>query len=169
MELQKRRTEIMEWAKKTTIHFSKSDLEKLEEIQKYLGKQEYFSNETMTKSRMISVIVNTFYELFVSGDNSRTMYQNKVNELKKIKSKTDQRILQEARMTRRLQEWQLYILLASYQNLMHINGSYSPSELQSYQFGTDNTINSLMQNIGRLIEGDIAKNKQIKDTKKKKS
>jgi len=158
----------MEWAKKTTIHFSKSDLAKLEEIEKYLGKQEYFSNETMTKSRMISVMINTFYDLFVS-DNSRTKYQNRINELKKIKSKTDQRILQEARMTRRLQEWQLYILLASYQNLMHINSSYSPSELQSYQFGTNNTINSLMQNIGRLIEGDIAKNKQIKDTKKKKS
>lgn len=159
----------MEWAKKTTIHFSKSDLAKLEEIEKYLGKQEYFSNETMTKSRMISVMINTFYELFVSGNNSRTMYQNRINELKKIKSKTDQRILQEARMTKHLQEWQLYILLATYQNLMHINSSYSPSELQSYQFGTDNTINNLMQNIGRLIEGDMAKNKQIKDTKKKKS
>ncbi|MEY8737873.1 hypothetical protein AB9M75_11835 [Lactobacillus sp. AN1001] len=158
----------MEWAKKTTIHFSKSDLVKLEEIEQYFGKQEYFSNEMMTKSRMISVMVNTFYDLFVS-DNSRTKYQNRVNELKKIKSKTDQKIWQEVRMTKHLQEWQLYILLASYQNLMHINSSYSPSELQSYQFGTDNTINNLMKNIAGLIEGDIAKNKQIKDSKKKKS
>ena len=159
----------MKHTNRITIYSLKEDAEKLEQIEQYLKKQEYFSNETMTKSRMISVMINTFYELFVAGNNSRTMYQNRINELKKIKSKTDQRILQEARMTKHLQEWQLYILLATYQNLMHINNSYSPSELQSYQFGTDNTINNLMQNIGRLIEGDMAKNKQIKDTKKKKS
>lgn len=168
MEVQKGRIKIMQWIEKTTTHFSKNDLEKLEEVEKYLMKQEYFSNDALTKSRVMSIMLNTFYDLFVS-DNSRTKYQNRINELKKIKSKTDQRIWQEVRMTKHLQEWQLYILLATYQNLMHVNGSYSPSELQSYQFGNDNTINSLMQNIGRLIEGDIAKNKQIKDSKKKKS
>lgn len=158
----------MEWAKKTTIHFSKSDLTELEEIEKYFGKQEYFSNEKMTKSKIMSVMINTFYDLFIA-DNSRTKYPNRINELKKITSKTDQRILQEVRMSKQVQEWQLYIALAIYQNLMHVNSSYSPSELQSYQFGSDNTINILMNNIMELIKGDIARNKQIRDSKKKKS
>lgn len=157
----------MEWNKLQTIHFTEDMQVKAKEIEKYLEKQEYFMGESINRSRVIAIMLNTFYDLFVS-DNSRTKYQNRINELKKIKSKTDQKIWQEVRMTKHLQEWQLYILLATYQNLMHVNSSYSPSELQSYQFGNDTTINSLMQNIAGLIERDIAKNKQIKDSKKKK-
>lgn len=156
------------WIEKTTTHFSKDDLGKLEEVEKYLVKQDYFSNEVLTKSRIMSIMLNTFYDLFVADD-SRKKYPNRINELKKITSKTDQRILQEVRMGKQLQEWQLYIALAIYQNMMHVNSSYSPSELQSYQFGNDNTINNLMTNIAELIQGDIARNKQIRDSKKKKS
>lgn len=156
------------WIEKTTTHFSKDDLGKLEEVEKYLVKQDYFSNEVLTKSRIMSIMLNTFYDLFVVDD-SRKKYPNRINELKKITSKTDQRILQEVRMGKQLQEWQLYIALAIYQNMMHVNSSYSPSELQSYQFGNDNTINILMTNIAELIQGDIARNKQIRDSKKKKS
>lgn len=158
----------MEWNKLQTIYCNKNMREELAEIEKYLLKQEYFSGESMNRSRVLSIIITTFYDLFVS-DNSRTKYQNRINELKKIKSKTDQRILQEVRMGKQLQEWQLYIALAIYQNMMHVNGSYSPSELQSYQFGSDSTINILMSNIAELIKSDIARNKQIRDSKKKKS
>ncbi len=168
MEVQKRRIKIMEWSNQITIYSGKEELEKLKKIEQYLEKQEYFSNEKMTKSKIMSIIMNTFYDLFVS-DNSRTKYPNRINELKKITSKTDQRILQEVRMSKQLQEWQLYIALAIYQNMMHVNGSYSPSELQSYQFGSDSTINILMSNIAELIKGDIERNKQIRDSKKKKS
>ena len=61
----------MEWNKKTTAYFPESQRRKLEEIEKYLSKQEYFSNENLNKSRIILLLVDNFYELFVEN-NSRT-------------------------------------------------------------------------------------------------
>ena len=73
----------MNWNNKTTLHFTNGDLEKVQNIVKYLEKQDFFSNESITKSRVFAIILNAFYELFVES-NSRTSYQKRLSNLVEV-------------------------------------------------------------------------------------
>ncbi len=158
----------MKWIEKTTIHISKKDIEKLVKLENYLEKQEYFSGELLTKSRMMSIMINTFYDLFVA-ENGRTKYPNRLTELKKITPKDNQRLLRELMRQGRSMEFLLYINLGIYQSLSQINGTYTPKELRSYQTGDSREINMLMNQIMQIVNEDVARNKQIKDSKRKKA
>lgn len=158
----------MRWTKKTTAYVTNKELERLEEIEEYLSKQDYFSDELLTKSRMMSIMINTFYDLFVA-ENSRTKYPNRLAELKKITPKDNQKLLRELMRQGRSMEFLLYINLGIYQSLSQINGSYTPKALRSYQTGDSREINMLMNQIMQIINEDVARNKQIKDSKRKKA
>lgn len=168
MEILKGSNEIMEWKERTTTYFTATELEKLLEIEAYLEKQAYFSNEKLTKSRVISIMLSVFYDLFVA-ENSRTKYPNRLAELKKITPKDNQKLLRELMRQGRSMEFLLYINLGIYQSLSQVNGSYTPKELRSYQTGDSREINMLMNQIMQIINDDIARNKQIKDSKRKKA
>ena len=133
-----------------------------------MSKQDYFSDELLTKSRMMSIMINTFYDLFVA-ENSRTKYPNRLAELKKITPKDNQKLLRELMRQGRSMEFLLYINLGIYQSLSQINGSYTPKDLRSYQTGDSREINMLMNQIMQIINEDVARNKQIKDSKRKKA
>lgn len=157
---------MMNWNNKTTLHFTNGDLEKIQNITKYLEKQDFFSNESITKSRVFAIILNVFYELFVEN-NSRTSYQKRLNTLKKVTSKDDYRILQELQTIKQLQNMSFYVALSNYQNLKELNSDYTPEELRSYLTGDSNEINILLNRILAIQKQDIAHNKQIKDTRRK--
>ena len=133
----------MNWNNKTTLHFTNGDLEKVQNIVKYLEKQDFFSNESITKSRVFAIILNAFYELFVES-NSRTSYQKRLSNLKKETSKDDYRILQEIQTIKQLQNISFYVALSNYQNLKGLNPEYTPDELRSYLTGDSNEINLLL-------------------------
>ena len=76
----------MEWNTKQTIHVTNGMKNQLNLIEENLEKQAYFTNESINKSRVITILVEVFYELFVEN-NSRTQFQNRLNELKKSKPK----------------------------------------------------------------------------------
>lgn len=158
----------MEWKERTTTYFTATELEKLSEIEAYLEKQAYFSNEKLTKSRVISIMLSVFYDLFVA-ENSRTKYPNRLAELKKITPKDNQKFLRELMRQGRSMEFLLYINLGIYQSLSQVNGSYTPKDLRSYQTGDSKEINMLMNQIMQIINDDVARNKQIKDSKRKKA
>ena len=168
MEILKGSNEIMEWKERTTTYFTATELEKLSEIEEYLEKQAYFSNEKLTKSRVVSIMLSVFYDLFVA-ENSRTKYPNRLAELKKITPKDNQKLLRELMRQGRSMEFLLYINLGIYQSLSQVNGSYTPKELRSYQTGDSREINMLMNQIMQIINDDIARNKQIKESKRKKA
>lgn len=158
----------MDWKNKTTLHFANTDLEKIKNIEQYLEKQDYFSNDSLPKSRVFSVILNAFYELFVEN-NSQKSYQKRLNDLKKVVSKDEQRLFQELQTIKNLQNLVFYVVLGNYQNLKQLNPQYTPEELRSYMTGDSTEINILLNRILELQKQDIAHNKQRKDTRRKKS
>ncbi|MSE09669.1 hypothetical protein GKC33_13660, partial [Lactobacillus salivarius] len=103
----------MEWNTLQTIHFSDDMKKKVTEIGEYLKKQTYFTNENMNRSRIIAILVEVFYELFVEN-NSRTQFQNRLNELKKIKPKDNEKLLRDISQIRQMQDIQALITLANY-------------------------------------------------------
>ncbi|MBZ4031151.1 hypothetical protein K7E08_09560 [Ligilactobacillus salivarius] len=157
----------MEWNKKTTAYFPESQRRKLEEIEKYLSKQEYFSNENLNKSRIILLLVDNFYELFVEN-NSRTKYPNRLNELKKIKPKDNEKLLRDISQIRQMQDIQALITLANYQNLVQQNDYDPRKKLRSFNYGDSKEINVLMNRILQILKEDVVQAKQIKDTNQKK-
>lgn len=168
MEILQRSNGIMEWNRLQTVHLTEDMRKKLEEIENYLEKQDYFSNEKLNRSRIIDMLILTFYDLFVA-ENSRTKYPNRLAELKKITPKDNQKLLRELMRQGRSMEFLLYINLGIYQSLSQINGSYTPKDLRSYQTGDSREINMLMNQIMQIINEDVARNKQIKDSKRKKA
>lgn len=114
----------MEWNTLQTIYFSDDMKKKVTEIGEYLKKQTYFTNENINRSRIIAILVEVFYELFVEN-NSRTQFQNRLNELKKIKPKDNEKLLRDISQIRQMQDIQALITLANYQNLVQQN-DYDP-------------------------------------------
>ncbi|WGN89582.1 hypothetical protein [Ligilactobacillus faecis] len=156
----------MEWNKLQTMHFTKDMRNKLAEIDKYLENQDYFNDDILNRSKVMSIVANTFYELFVEN-NSRTSYQKRLNELKRITSQDEKQILQELQTIKQLQNMSFYVALSNYQNLKELNPEYTPEELRSYLTGDSNEINILLNRILAIQKQDIAHNKQIKDIRRK--
>ncbi|QIG36550.1 hypothetical protein IBB3154_1061 [Ligilactobacillus salivarius] len=157
----------MEWNTLQTIHFSDDMKKKVTEIGEYLKKQTYFTNENMNRSRIIVIIVEVFYELFVEN-NSRTQFQNRLNELKKIKTKDNEKLLRDIGQIRQMQDIQALITLANYQNLVQ-QSDYDPrKKLRSFNYGDSKEINVLMNRILQILKEDVVQAKQIKDTNQKK-
>ena len=157
----------MEWNTLQTIHFSDDMREKVIEIGEYLKKQAYFTNENMNRSRIIAILVEVFYELFVEN-NSRTQFQNRLNELKKIKPKDNEKLLRDISQIRQMQDIQALITLANYQNLVQQNDYDPRKELRSFNYGDSKEINVLMNRILQILKEDVVQAKQIKDTNQKK-
>lgn len=157
----------MEWNKLQTIHFTKDMRDKITKIDKYLENQAYFSGDILNRSSVMSIVINTFYELFIES-NSRTSYQKRLNDLQKITTKDEDRLFQEVQTLKQLQNMSFYVALANYQNLKQLNLEYTPEELRSYMTGDSTEINILLNRILELQKQDIAHNKQHKDTRRKK-
>ena len=157
----------MEWNTLQTIHFSDDMKKKVTEIGEYLKKQTYFTNENMNRSRIIVIIVEVFYELFVEN-NSRTQFQNLLNELKKIKTKDNEKLLRDIGQIRQMQDIQALITLANYQNLVQQNDYDPRKKLRSFNYGDSKEINVLMNRILQILKEDVVQAKQIKDTNQKK-
>ncbi|WHS04952.1 hypothetical protein O2U01_10000 (plasmid) [Ligilactobacillus salivarius] len=157
----------MKWNEKTTAYFPESQRRKLEEIENYLSKQEYFSNENLSKSRIIHLLVDNFYELFVKN-NSRTKYPNRLDQLKKIKPKDNEKLLRDINQIRQMQDIQALITLANYQNLVHQNDYDPRKKLRSFNYGDSKEINVLMNRILQILREDVVQAKQIKDANQKK-
>ncbi len=60
MEILQRSNGIMEWNRLQTVHLTEDMRKKLEEIENYLEKQDYFSNEKLNRSRIIDMLILTF-------------------------------------------------------------------------------------------------------------
>ena len=157
----------MEWNTKQTIHVTNGMKNQLNLIQEYLKKQAYFTNESINKSRVIAILVEVFYELFVEN-NSRTQFQNRLNELKKIKPKDNEKLLRDISQIRQMQDIQALITLANYQNLVQQNDYDPRKKLRSFNYGDSKEINILMNRILQILKEDVVQAKQIKDTNQKK-
>ncbi len=157
----------MEWNKLQTIHFTKDMRDKITKIDRYLENQAYFCGDILNRSSVMSIVINTFYELFIEND-SRTSYQKRLNDLQKITAKDDNRLFQEIQTIKQIQNVSFYIALANYQNLKQLNLEYTPDELRSYITGDSTEINVLLNRILELQKQDIEHNKQLKDTRRKK-
>lgn len=157
----------MEWNTLQTIHFSDDMKKKVTEIDEYLKKQTYFTNENINRSRIIAILVEVFYELFVEN-NSRTQFQNRLNELKKIKPKDNEKLLRDISQIRQMQDIQALITLANYQNLVQQNDYDPRKKLRSFNYGDSKEINILMNRILQILKEDVVQAKQIKDTNQKK-
>lgn len=157
----------MEWNTKQTIHVTNGMKNQLNLIEEYLKKQAYFTNESIKKSRVIAILVEVFYELFVEN-NSRTQFQNRLNELKKIKPKDNEKLLRDISQIRQMQDIQALITLANYQNLVQQNDYDPRKKLRSFNYGDSKEINILMNRILQILKEDVVQAKQIKDTNQKK-
>ncbi|OQQ90502.1 hypothetical protein [Ligilactobacillus salivarius] len=157
----------MEWNTKQTIHVTNGMKNQLNLIEEYLKKQAYFTNESINKSRVIAILVEVFYELFVEN-NSRTQFQNRLNELKKIKPKDNEKLLRDISQIRQMQDIQALITLANYQNLVQQNDYDPRKKLRSFNYGDSKEINILMNRILQILKEDVVQAKQIKDTNQKK-
>lgn len=157
----------MEWNTKQTIHVTNGMKNQLSLIEEYLEKQAYFTNESINKSRVITILVEVFYELFVEN-NSRTQFQNRLNELKKIKPKDNEKLLRDIGQIRQMQDIQALITLANYQNLVQQNDYDPRKKLRSFNYGDSKEINVLMNRILQILKEDVVQAKQIKDTNQKK-
>ncbi|MDW3022945.1 hypothetical protein [Ligilactobacillus salivarius] len=157
----------MEWNTKQTIHVTNGMKNQLNLIEEYLEKQAYFTNESINKSRVITILVEVFYELFVEN-NSRTQFQNRLNELKKIKTKDNEKLLRDIGQIRQMQDIQALITLANYQNLVQQNDYDPRKKLRSFNYGDSKEINVLMNRILQILKEDVVQAKQIKDTNQKK-
>lgn len=157
----------MEWNTKQTIHVTNGMKNQLNLIEEYLKKQAYFTNESINKSRVIAILVEVFYELFVEN-NSRTQFQNRLNELKKIKPKDNEKLLRDISQIRQMQDIQALITLANYQNLVQQNDYDPRKKLRSFNYGDSKEINVLMNRILQILKEDVVQAKQIKDTNQKK-
>ena len=157
----------MEWNTKQTIHVTNGMKNQLNLIEEYLKKQAYFTNESINKSRVIAILVEVFYELFVVN-NSRTQFQNRLNELKKIKPKDNEKLLRDISQIRQMQDIQALITLANYQNLVQQNDYDPRKKLRSFNYGDSKEINILMNRILQILKEDVVQAKQIKDTNQKK-
>lgn len=157
----------MEWNTLQTIYFSDDMKKKVTEIGEYLKKQTYFTNENINRSRIIAILVEVFYELFVEN-NSRTQFQNRLNELKKIKPKDNEKLLRDISQIRQMQDIQALITLANYQNLVQQNDYDPRKKLRSFNYGDSKEINILMNRILQILKEDVVQAKQIKDTNQKK-
>ena len=121
----------------------------------------------MNRSRIIAILVEVFYELFVEN-NSRTQFQNRLNELKKIKPKDNEKLLRDISQIRQMQDIQALITLANYQNLVQQNDYDPRKKLRSFNYGDSKEINVLMNRILQILKEDVVQAKQIKDTNQKK-
>ena len=157
----------MEWNTNQTIPVTNGMKNKLSLIEEYLEKQAYFTNESINKSRVITILVEVFYELFVEN-NSRTQFQNRLNELKKIKPKDNEKLLRDIGQIRQMQDIQALITLANYQNLVQQNDYDPRKKLRSFNYGDSKEINVLMNRILQILKEDVVQAKQIKDTNQKK-
>lgn len=157
----------MEWNTKQTIHVTNGMKNQLNLIEEYLKKQAYFTNESINKSRVIAILVEVFYELFVEN-NSRTQFQNRLNELKKIKPKDNEKLLRDISQILQMQDIQALITLANYQNLVQQNDYDPRKKLRSFNYGDSKEINILMNRILQILKEDVVQAKQIKDTNQKK-
>lgn len=157
----------MEWNKLQTIHLTDDMREKLSSVENYLSKQDYFDNTSFNRSRVIDIILTTFFELFVEK-NSRTKYPNRLAQLKQIVPKDNEKLLIDVDQVRQMQDILAYISLANYQALLKLSPDYAPEELRSFNYGDSKEINILINRILALRKQDVIQGKQYKDTRKKK-
>ncbi|MCQ9212390.1 MULTISPECIES: hypothetical protein [unclassified Streptococcus] len=144
-------------AKKQTVHLSAESHKKFQEVVNFLRQNNV---GRLTESGAIQVLIDTFYDLFLTTGNSS--YSERLLELRKRKSKSNELILSQLTIQKHLLNQLIYLSLATY-HVADLGPAWEVDDLESIVGGKEDGAQlALLEKIEALIQKD----KEIGQVKK---